>query len=95
MNFAVKSISILYLLFILFCFDDFVFCFTEENEKPADLSQRIVFKSKNSDKQEATTSESKSEKKDKKRSSRPDISKSKLSFQVEDEEDDDDDSNEY
>lgn len=73
-----------------------LFYFTEEDEKPADLSQRIVFKSKKLDGQVATKSESKPENKDKKRSSRPDISKSKLSFQIEDDEEDDndDDSNE-
>lgn len=64
-----------------------VFCITEEHEKPADLSQRIVFKSKNPEKQVAITGETKSEKKNKKQSSRPDISKSKLSFQVDDDED--------
>lgn len=73
---------------VKFCSDLWLFCFTEENEKPADLSQRIVFKSRNSDRQVATASDSKSETKDKKRSSRPDISKSKLSFQVEDDEED-------
>lgn len=101
MNFAVKSISISCLSFGLFwCYfcSDYAFGFAEENEKPADLSQRIVFKSKKSDSEVATSSEDKSEKKDKKRSARPDISKSKLSFQVEDDDeggdDNDEDSNE-
>lgn len=70
--------------------------FTEENEKPADLSQRIVFKSKKSEKSTASTtataataSETKSNKKDKKRPSKPEVSQSKLSFQIEDEEEED------
>lgn len=65
--------------------------FTEEIEKPADLTQRIVFKSKNSAGQVATASESESKKSDKKQPARPDINKQKLSFQVEDDEDNDDD----
>lgn len=68
--------------------------FTEENEKRADLSQRIVFKSKKSEQSTASTAadtvtETKSNKKDKKRPSKPEASKSKLSFQIEDEEEDD------
>lgn len=42
----------------------------------------------------ATTSESKPEEKDKKRSTQPHISKSKLSFQVEDDEEDNSDNDE-
>lgn len=63
--------------------------FTEEVEKPADLSQRIVFKSKNSVRQVATTSESESKKTEKKRPTRHDINKQKLSFQVEDDDEED------
>lgn len=63
----------------------FVLHFAEENEKRADLSQRVVFKSKKSEKQSGSQ-ETKPDKKDKKRKDRPEATKSKLSFQYDDEE---------
>lgn len=60
--------------------------FIETNEKPADLSQRIVFKSKKPEKQSSSDGETKKDKKQQK----PETSQSKLSFQVDDEEEDGD-----
>lgn len=61
---------------------------TDDIEKPADLTQRIVFKSKNSVGEVATTTiESESKKNVKKPPARPTINKQKLSFQVEDDDD--------
>lgn len=55
-----------------------------EDERPADLNQRIVFKSKNP----STSSQTKSSEEDKKKSTKKQskVNKSKLSFQDDEEE---------
>lgn len=66
-------------------FNFLFFDFPEENGTPADLSQRVVFKSKRSQKAEKLEEGSSQEKP--KKSKRPEPAKSKLSFQDDEEED--------
>lgn len=65
------------------------FWFSEENEKPADLNQRVIFKSKRSQNTEKPEEGEKSDSKEKSKK-RPDPAKSKLSFQDDEDEDEDD-----
>lgn len=64
----------------------FLFPFSEENEKPADLSQRVIFKSKRTDKVEEGQGCDSKEKSKK----RPQPAKNKLSFQDAEDENEDD-----
>lgn len=67
----------------------FPFLIPEENETPADLSQRVVFKSKRIQKPDKPEEEQEgTSKKDKKSKKRPEPAKNKLSFQDDEDEDD-------
>lgn len=69
------------------CHSNVFLLFSEENEKPADLTQRVVFKSKrnqNTDKVEKAQGCDSKEKSKK----RPEPAKNKLSFQDDEDEDD-------
>lgn len=62
------------------------FIFAEESEKPADLNQPIVFKSKKSENRTTSSIEPNVDKE--KKRSRPEVNKSKLSFPDEEDEED-------
>lgn len=74
-------IDVIFLMFVSF----YLFIVSEENEKPADLNQRVIFKSKRSQDTEKSDESCDSKAKSKKR---PEPTKSKLSFQDEDDDDD-------